>query len=196
MLNADDVRRGLTSAWALFLGRREAIRGFDTSFRGFWQSFLAVIFVLPVYVLFVGAERRMILSSQPEGAPFDDVAFALWRLVALAIDWVAFPLLMAALARPLGFAGRYVRLIIAFNWGGPIVAVLMAVPAILLSYAGIGEAGASMLLLVALAAVIRFRFITARAALDCGFGMAAALVATELLLSLVLGQLISRIASF
>ncbi|TCT08796.1 hypothetical protein EDC22_108109 [Tepidamorphus gemmatus] len=196
MLSADDALRGLSSAWALFLGRREAIRGFDTSFRGFWQSFLAIVFVLPIYVLFVGAERRMILSDQPADLPFGDVAFALWRLIALVIDWIAFPLLMAVLARPLGIAGRYVRLIVAFNWGGPIVAALMAVPAVLLSYAGIGEAGASMLLLVALAALIRFRLITARAALDCGFGMAAALVAIELLLSLVLGQLISRIAAY
>jgi hypothetical protein len=196
MLSADDALRGLSSAWALFLGRREAVRGFDTSFRGFWQSFLAIIFVLPVYVLFIGAERRMILSDQPAGAPFDDIAFAAWRLLALAVDWAAFPLLMAALARPLGIAGRYVRLIVAFNWGGPIVATLMAVPAILLSYGAVGEGAASMLLIAALAVVIRFRFVTARAALDCGFGMAAALVATELLLSLVLGQLIARIATF
>lgn len=194
MLTAEEVRRGLGAAWSLFLGRREAIRDFDTSFPAFWRSFLAIVLVLPVYVLFVGGERRLVRAGLPEGAEFDDVSFALWRLVALALDWIAFPLLMAGLARPLGFARHYVRLIVAFNWGGPIVAVLMAVPAILFAYGAVAEGGATMLLIAALILVIRFRFNTARAALQCGFGPAAGLVAVELLLSLVLGQLVSRVA--
>ena len=63
MLSAEDVQRGLTGAWRLFLGKREAVRLFDTTYTGFWRSFLAVILVLPIYVLYIGAERRMIASK-------------------------------------------------------------------------------------------------------------------------------------
>lgn len=194
MLSAEDVQRGLTGAWRLFLGKREAISLFDTSFRGFWRSFLAVILVLPVYVLYVGAERRMVLSDLPEGESFDEGLFAFTRLVALALDWIAFPLVAALLARPLGFAPRYVRLIVAFNWGGPIVAPILALPAILFAFAILPQGAASLLLFLALVLAIRFRFITAKAALDCGFALAAGIVALEFLLSLVLGQAVTRIA--
>jgi hypothetical protein len=194
MLSADDVRRGLTGAWGLFLGKREAVRLFDTSFTGFWRSFLAVILVLPIYVLYVGAERRMILSELPDSLAFPEAAFAFTRLVALALDWVAFPLAAALLARPLGFANHYVRLIVAFNWGGPIVSVIVALPAILFAFDMIPEAAAQILLLASLVLTIRYRFITARAALDSGISLAAGLVALEFLLSLVLGELLGRIA--
>jgi hypothetical protein len=192
MLSAEDIQRGLTGAWRLFLGRREAIRLFDTSFRGFWRSFLAIILVLPIYVLYVGAERRMILSEIPNG--FDELGFAMTRLVALALDWIAFPLVAGLLARPLGFAEGYVRLIVAFNWGGPIVSAIMALPAILFAFGLVPQFAASLLLFMALVLVIRFRYITARAALDSGFALSAGLVALEFLLSLVLGEALTRIA--
>ena len=194
MLSAEDVQRGLTGAWRLFLGKREAVRLFDTTYTGFWRSFLAVILVLPIYVLYVGSERRMILADMPLDAPFDELSFALTRIIALAIDWAAFPLVTALLARPLGFANHYVRLIVAFNWGSPIVSGIVALPAILFAFGIFPQGAASLLLFAALVLTIRFRFITARAALDCGFSLAAGLVALEFLLSLVLGEAISRIA--
>ena len=122
------------------------------------------------------------------------VAFALTRVLALAIDWAAFPLATALLARPLGFANHYVRLIVAFNWGSPIVSGIVALPAILFAFGIVPQGAASLLLFAALVLTIRFRFITARAVLDCGFSLAAGLVALEFLLSLVLGEAISRIA--
>ncbi|MEJ8570889.1 hypothetical protein [Microbaculum marinum] len=194
MLDADDVQRGLSAAWQLFLGKRDAIRKFDTSFDGFWRSFAAVILVLPIYVLYVGAERRMIIAELPLDATFAELTFALTRLVALVLDWVAFPIVAFLLARPLGFAGRYVRLIVAFNWGGPIVSVIVALPAILYAFGIIPQFAASLLLFLALVLAVRFRFITAKAALDCGFGLAAGLVALEFLLSLVLGEALTRLA--
>jgi len=194
MLTGDDVRRGLGAAWQLFLGRRDAIRDFDTSYTGFWRSFLAIILVLPIYVLYVGAERRMIMAETPDPGGFDEVSFALFRLLALVLDWIAFPLVAAVLCRPLGFADSYVRLIVAFNWGGPIVSVIVAMPAILFAFGLIPQFAASLLLFMALVLVIRFRFITARAALDSGFGLAAGLVALEFLMSLVLGELLTRLA--
>lgn len=194
MLTSDDIQRGLAAAWQLFLGRRDAIRDFDTSYRGFWRSFLAIILILPIYVLYVGAERRMILGDLPDGAAFDEMTFGLTRLLALVLDWIAFPLVAALLCRPLGFASGYVRLIVAFNWGGPIVSVVMALPAILFAFGLVPQFAASLLLFMALVLVVRFRFITARAALECGFSLAAGLVALEFLMSLVLGEALTRIA--
>jgi len=196
MLSADDIQRGLVGAWRLFLGKREAVLLFDTSFTGFWRSFLAVILVLPIYVLYIGSERRMIVGSLPSGMAFDETTFAVSRFGALALDWMVFPLVTALLARPLGFANHYVRLIVAFNWGSPLVSGIVALPAILYAFGIVSQGIASLLLFAALALTIRFRFITARAALDCGFSLAAGLVALEFLLSLVLGELINRIAGF
>lgn len=194
MLNADDVQRGLGSAWRLFLGDRQAINGFDASFSGFWRSFSAVILVLPIYVLYIGAERRMLLNDLPEGAAFGELGFAVTRFLALALDWIAFPLITAALSRPMGFAAGYTRLIVAFNWGGPIVSLIVALPAILFAFQLIPQFAASLLLFAALIMTIRFRFITARAALGCGVGLATGLVALEFLLSLVIGEALTRLA--
>ena len=194
MLTAEDLQRGLTGAWRLFLGKRDAVRLFDTSFRGFWRSFMAIVLVLPIYVLYVGAERRMILSDMPEGALFPEIPFGLTRVLALVLDWAAFPLVAGLLARPLGFARHYVRLVVAFNWGGPIVSSIMATPAILYAFSIVPEVPAQILFLGALIITIRYRFITARAALDSGFPLAAGMVALEFLLSMVLGETISRLA--
>lgn len=194
MLSADEVQRGLSTAWQLFLGKREAVRHFDASFDGFWRSFSVIILILPIYVLYVGAERRLLFADLPEDVDFAELPFALTRLIALVLDWIAFPIVAFLIARPMGFAGGYTRLIVAFNWGGPIVSVIVALPAILFAFGIIPQFAASLLLFLSLILAVRFRFITARAALDCGFGLAAGLVALEFLLSMVLGETLTRIA--
>lgn len=194
MLSLAEVSTGFHAAVAVLRGRPEALKGLDMTFEGFWRSFMAPFLVLPIYALHVMAERRLILEALPEDAVIAEGLFVASRLVGFLVDVAAFPLLLAALARPLGIVGAYVPLIVAFNWTAPLVALPLALPAILLGFGAIGTGGATVLLLAALALAITWRFRAAMAALGGPTGLAAGMVALDFLLSIVLGEVVSRAA--
>jgi hypothetical protein len=196
MLRGDEIRRGLSGAWRLFMGDRAGLGELDTSHAGFWRSFLVVVLLAPLYTVYFMAERRLILEGLPEGTAFTDGAFALWRTLSVLIDWVALPLVLAFAASPLGFAKDYVPLIVAFNWGAAIIAPVIAIPAILLAAGMIGEGLATILVLVALGFVVRMRYVMARIALDGRAGLAAGIVTLEITLSLVIGQGIASVSGY
>ena len=193
MLTATDVATGFTAAWHVLTGRPRPLDGLDLSFTGFWRSFVAPFLVLPLYVLHVMAERRIILDALPEEAAIDGGLFALSRAIAFLADVAAFPLLVAALARPLGITRQYVPLVVIFNWTAPLVALPLALPSILLGTGVMGPEGATLLLLVALVLAIAWRFRAAKAALGGPAGLAAGMVALDFLLSLTLGEAIGRL---
>ena len=194
MLSRSEVATGFDAAWRVLLGRPRPLDGLDLSFDGFWRSFAAPFLVLPLYGVYVMAERRLILESLPEGAEIGSGLFLLSRVVAFLIDIAAFPLLMAALARPLGLARRYVPLVVIFNWTAPLIALPLSLPSILLGAGLVGPEGATFFLLFALCLAIAWRFRAAKAALGGATGLAAAMVALDFLLSLVLGETISRLS--
>ncbi|ESR26985.1 hypothetical protein [Lutibaculum baratangense] len=194
MLNPSEVATGVSAAWRVFLGRPHPLDGLDMTVEGFWRSFLAPLLALPLYVLHVMAEHRLILDMLPEGAAIEEAVFALSRTVGFLADLAAFPLLMAFLARPLGIGRAYVPLIVIFNWTAPLIAVPLSLPSILLGTGMLGPEPATLLLLVALVLAIAWRYRAARAALGGLPAMAAGLVALDFLLSIVLSQTISRIA--
>lgn len=195
MLGADEIRRSLAAAWGLLRGDPGAMAGFDTSFVGFWRSFLAIVLLIPVYVPYVLGERRLIAAEDPE-AVAGVAAFFVVRTLGLVVDWVAFPAVMALLARPLGLSARYPAYITAYNWTGVIAALFLAVPAILFGWGAIGPGAASLLTLVGLVLVLRYRYLVARIALDCSAGLAGGLVALDFVLALVLAELFGRLAGF
>lgn len=190
----DEAMRSLTGAWRLFLGKSDGMRLFDTSFGGFWRSFLAILFVMPVYLPYVLTERQLLIeASGLDEALYPMESFLVVRTIALVIDWIAFPILFAIVCKPLGLERRFVPFIIAHNWAGVIGAIPMAVPAILLGAGMMNEAVAAILVLIALAIVLRYYYIVARVALLVPVGTAVGLVAADFLLSLVIGEFFGRI---
>ena len=196
MLSLSEIRHNLSLAWRLFWGDGTAMADFDISFRAFWRSFLVIFLLLPIFLPYVLAERALMAAEVGEAGMPSSEAMLFWRSMALIVDLFAFPLLAALLARPLGYAARYGGFIIAYNWSAVLVAIPLALPAILFGADLIPAFLASVLMLVALVVVFRYRYIIARAALEQSGVVCAGLVAADFLMSITVSELMSRLAGF
>ena len=195
MLSITDIRQNLAGAWALFRADANGMNLLDTSFRGFWLSFMAILLLVPVYALYLAGEQRfMAMTDEPL-----DVAFGTYlsvRSFSFIIDWIAFPVLMILLVGLLDRRSRYVPFVVAYNWGGVIVGLIIALPTVLFA-AGMMPLGLLYVLtLIAMAVALRFLYIIARVALFADRLTAVGVVVADLALSLILAEAFSRIFGF
>lgn len=185
-----EARRSLRAAWLLFLDRADWPEGFSQGRRAFFRSFAAFFLALPFYAIEI-AFRQGDAVAIPGGVILGEETAWLSRIVALALAWVALPLVLAVLRKPLGISATYERFVIARNWGSVLVAIAYAVISPFPTAGGsLGEVG-GILSLAVLFLVVRFLFVAARRALDVGVIRALAVV----LISLVLGWVIDAATS-
>lgn len=190
--------RALSGAVALLLGRPVPAGAFDTSFEGFWRSFGALVLVLPSFAVQMLAEARMAVPADlPADLADADVGVAplyvLARGVGLLGDWVALPLALALLARPLGLGARYVPFVVARNWTSVVAAAIYAVPALFFAAGMIGTDAVLIASLVALAIVVQFQYRVVRGVLATPVGTSIGIVALDLVLSLLVTELAARL---
>lgn len=196
MPSVAEIQRGFQGAWALLLNRKEGMRAFDVSIDGFYRSFGAVFLLAPLYAIAALAEVRLL---QFDGAPvegFPYVWFFFWKFAGLGVDWLALPIVLALLARPLGLAARYVPFIVARNWTSPLAMSMSVLPSVLYAAGMVGQELAAILFLVVVVGVIRYQYQVVRIALQTTIAMSIAVVAFDLTLSLFLAELMSRLAGF
>lgn len=186
MLTREEITRSLTAAWDLFLDRPGALRGFDVSVEGFWRSFAAVILVVPSYALAVLAERQLAAAADPAAPIQEGFSFLVQNALGLGLDWVALPLILALLARPLGIARHYPEFVVARNWGAVIASVPFGVIGLLIVLGLVGGELANLLLLAALIIVLRYTYLIARRALEVSLGFAIGIVVLDFVVSLTL----------
>jgi hypothetical protein len=190
MIGRKEIRASLDGAWQLFLNRRGAMRLFDVTVDGFWRSFQAIVLVAPGYALTVIAEEQRVLSDSVVEENFSQSVYFLDKVVALGIDWVAFPILLALVARPLGIAGVYPGYIVARNWAAVIATVPFGAIALLTIFGVLGNDTGAILSFAAIAVVLRYNFIVARAALGASIGFAVAVVVCDFATSLIVATAI------
>ena len=194
MITRREAERALVGAWRLFLNQPDALKFFDTGINGFWRSFQAILLVGPAYAIAALADRVTVAHALPPGT-FSDGIFWSAKVVSLCIDWVAFPLLLAALAGFMGLGRGYVAYIAVRNWA----TVLMTLPftaIAVLQMLGIGD---DVLLLPSLAALVfslRLTFMIARRTLGVAVDVAGALVALDWLVSIAIVLIIDRITGY
>ena len=182
MLN--DIRDNLAGAFQIMLGRPEGLARLDVSLEGFWRSFAAFILVLPFALLALISQSRLAaLNAESPAAAGHSLGVEMAILLA---DWLAFPLLFALIARPLGLGPRYVPFIVARNWATVVIGAMMAAvhAAFLL---GILPGQVAIYVLIAFIAVaLRFSYVIARIALDVSMRTALPIVVADFLLSLTI----------
>lgn len=196
MPSAAEIQRAFQGAWALLLNRKDGMLAFDLSIDGFYRSFGAVFLLAPLYAIAALAEARLL---QVDGAPVDGfpyVWFFGWKFAGLGVDWLALPVVLALLARPLGLAARYVPFIVARNWTSPVAMSMSILPSVLYAAGLVGQELAAILFLVVVIGVIRYQYQVVRIALQTTIAMSIAVVAFDLTLSLFLAELMSRLAGF
>lgn len=196
MLRYAEISRSLDGALRLMQGSRTGLERFDTSLEGFWRSFLWIVPAAPVYAALVLSERYKVISERvlvPE--QFDETRFAAAKLLGLGLEWMAFPLLVALIARPLSFQRRYVPYVVAYNWSTLVAVALVAPPVLLQNLNLIGAQIGTIITLAVLVVCLRFRYLVARLALGVDAVTAGGLVALEVILSYLVSQMVAVIES-
>lgn len=180
-----EIRRNLAGAWALMNGRAAGLQQLDLSIEGFWRSFGAVLLVVPFVAVALYSERTAIIAA---GEPLPDLTLSYigLRLSTLMADWVAFPVIFALIAGPLGVASQYVPLIVARNWAAVIIAVIFAAPHLLHIFGVLPTPVLAFVLLGILAVAIRFAYLMVRTALAVTASIAIPVVLLEVLMSFVI----------
>jgi len=180
--------RSIEGAWRVFLGDRSALSAFDLSTEGFWNSFGAIVFTAPTYLLIVLFDEQARLAADPPLV----VGGALYaaRATAFVLDLATMPVLLALCAAPLGIATRYPSYVIVRNWGSVLTALPFAALAILSGYGLMPSGLGSLFSVVILIVVLRFHVEMARITLGWTLGPAIGLAATEFVLGVFLVALI------
>ena len=149
------VQEASHAAWglmALVRGRPDWALGFDPSARGFVRSFLAQVLALPFYLLAAAMVARV---QAPDGGSVTLWASALSDMM----DVIAYPLVVAAFARPLRIGAGYSGFIVVVNWSSLLLSALQAVfsLAALFGREGFAVFGTAVLVLFALSVFIIWR---------------------------------------
>ena len=186
MLTREEIVQSLTGAFEIFLDRPNAMRHFNVSVTGFWRSFSAIALVAPIYALSALAERQVALTDALHAAQFDDGLFSLNKILALGIDWITLPLLLALIAGRIGIAGTYPAFIIARNWGSVLATIPFGIVGVLFVSGVIDAEAADILSLGMLFMVLRYNYLIARRALEVSIGFAVVLVVADFALSMLI----------
>jgi hypothetical protein len=175
-----EARLSLAAAWLLARGDRSGYGLMNLSADGFWRSFAAIFPVLPLYLYSADVGSRLDLAGSAVELPPSPMA----TVLSLLVQWVTWPILIAAIGRPLGWGANFVRYIVAFNWSSVYVIGVMLPPLMLFDAGVIGRDTMSLLGLASMAAALWMRWIVALTGLQVSGLAAAGLVVAELLLSL------------
>ena len=184
-----DLASNLAGAWAIMRGRADGLTRLDLSLEGFWRSFAAIVLLAPFAVLALISQQRLAAAAGEDPA----TGGLGLEAVALLVDWLAFPLVFAILARPLGVGGRYVPFIVARNWASVIIAAMVAVVHGAHVLALVPSQFAPVLLFVAVAVALRFSYVIARTTLGVPVAVAIPIVVLDLLISLTVWATLDRL---
>ncbi|WP_321499818.1 hypothetical protein [Breoghania sp.] len=188
-----EIRNSVLGVWYLFKGDPEGLRGFDASIGGFWRSFLLVVLIAAPYLLITSAQVDVYLEEMvdvPEGGV--DLSLVA-TLLMLALNWFAFPLVLAILAAPLGIGQKFVQYIVVRNWVEMVAIVPLAFAALIYKAGIFNSEAFAFVTLFATGMTFFLRFRAAHITFESGIAFAAGIVAFDTMLSIVLEMLAARI---
>lgn len=115
MPGLDEVLHYLNGVWLLVRQKPEGFTWLDLTFRGLMRSFWAFAWCVPAFAVIWASWRLYYLSVMPAGTTAG-IGF-LAKLLAIDVaGWLMPPLLLALLARPLGYGRHLATVITASNW--------------------------------------------------------------------------------
>lgn len=114
-----EIARYFTGAARLMAGHRDGLDRLDLSADGFWRSFAAILVALPPSILSWVEFERVERGGMPAQAGEATLAFA--HALADLTAWLLPILLLATVARHIGFSRRIVPFVVATNWGGALL---------------------------------------------------------------------------
>jgi len=179
MITARETVYALYGSWRLARMDRDAVQFFERTPEGFWRSFWAAGLVLPMDAVL------RILQFQGRAADFDVPLSLLGYTAFYAVSWLLWPAVVSFVVELMGVRERFIDYVVAYNWTSVPAQALFFVPAVL-SAAFLPPPIASVLLLVAVGAVLAYRGFVAAATLGCNFFAAATFALGEFALTTIL----------
>ena len=179
-----DAARGLSAAVAFARGDARGMDLLDLSVEGFWRSFQAVFWLIPLHVLLLFVLER---TSPDAGAT---IAWTV-EIVSLFARFALFPLVALLLTRLMGLTARFVPLVTASNWSSVLQGAFLA--ATLLAISLLPPDSRPMLQFAAFAATMVYGWFVTRTALQTTGTIAFGFVLADFLSSLLLDQILDRL---
>lgn len=85
----------------------DALQDFNLTEAGFWRSFYAAVYLLPLYLVHASV-------AQPKGV--SDAKYWLVEAIAYPLSWTLWPLIAFYVCRSANLADRYIAYITVYNW--------------------------------------------------------------------------------
>jgi len=183
----------LSGAWDVMNGRADGLRKLDLTIDGFWRSFGAIVLILPVAVIAMVSERAILPAIGGEVAALTGGYVLAW-LIAVTIDWLAFPVILALLAQPMGIATRFVPFIVARNWAAVLVNAIIAAPHLLHALGALPTGAMPFVQMILFGIVIWFAYIVVRTAMQVPPVLAVPIVILEIACGFVIGLAFTQLA--
>ena len=181
-----EVRLALVGALRLAKGDRGGLSCFDRSLDGFWRSFRAAVIAYPLYLILL--VMRVTIAEWERSGGFYIIVV---ETIAYVIAWVAFPLAMLTVTRWLNRSHRFFDFMVPYNWSQLPQSALFVLVGLQSTSDAISAQPAQVIEIAAAIAVLVYEWFIARVALET----TAAAAALVVLVDLVLGVLISHVAS-
>ena len=160
MPGLDEVLYYLTGVLLLLKQKQEGFGWLDLTMRGFARSFWAVVWCLPAFAVIWASWRLYYLAGMPAETAAGANFFVKLAFIDLA-GWLLPLVLLAVLARPLGYGKYLATVVTASNWIAVPFAYAAAVPFALTLVLPASAPFAGLLLYVVFGAsvVLQFRLV-------------------------------------
>lgn len=192
MPRLDEVLHYLTGIFLLLRQKQEGFGWLDLTLRGLGRSFWAFAWCLPAFTVIWASWRLYYLGSMPEGTPAG-VNFFVRLLVIDVVGWLLPLVLLAALARPLGYGKYLATVVTASNWVAVLFSYAAAVPFALTLVSPASAPFAGLLLYAVFGASVVLQFRLVWMCVGKQTLLAAAMTAIFVLPPMIVGQELQRI---
>lgn len=170
-----EIANALNGTWMLVKRDRGGVSWLDGSVDGFWKSFFAAFLLAPFYMLMLWMARY---STMPEA---DMTAVILIEGVAYAGAWLFWPVIASEICRYLDPKLDARTYIVACNWS-EVWIMALRLPLLTLAVSGLFSDGTyAFFSLIAMIAVIYYRYIIARETLPAPTPLAVGMAITDLM---------------
>ncbi len=160
---------------------------FDKSLAGFWASFVPAIALAPVSM------AHSLLEFQNHPPKIDFIPYLVVEFLTYLLQWTLFPFVMLYVADLLQRRERYFWHMVAYNWLQMPLTLFFLTLRLLGDFHLIAPQGLGVMELAGIAIFFIYSTFIAGVGLQVSIGTALSLVVLDFVLSLITGQVISRI---
>jgi hypothetical protein len=192
MPRLDEVLHYLTGVILLVRQKQEGFGWLDLSLRGLARSFWAFAWCLPAFAVIWASWRLYYLGSMPAETPAGFTFFVKLLVIDIA-GWLIPLVLLAALARPLGYGKHVATVVTASNWISVPFAYAAAIPFAMTLVLPESAPLAGLLLYVVFGASVVLQFRLVWMCVGKQTLLAAAMTAIYVLPPMIAGQELQRI---